>query len=93
MTGHDDHCRIVTVATWQAAIRGKKMKHQKMLRCKAKDFDRMKSIAMCQLSSCKIIAQPFLLKRHACRVQTEMSKEAFRTCHSKKTDGISKRAC
>lgn len=84
MTGHDDHCRILTVATWQAAIRGGKKNEtskKKKLRCKAKDSARMKSIAMCRLSSCEIIARPMLLKRHGCRVQTEMSKEGFRTCH------------
>lgn len=55
-------------------------------------FAEMKSIAARQLSSCKIIAQSLLLRRHSFRVQKEMGLplEAFRSCHSKKHDSIAK---
>lgn len=64
----------------------------KKLSYKAMVFAEMKSIAVRQLSSCKIIAQSSLLRRHGFRVQKEMGLpvEAFRSCHSEKHDSIAK---
>lgn len=64
----------------------------KKLSFKATVFAQMKSIAARQLSSCKIIAQSSLLRRHGFRVQKEMGLpvEAFRSCHSKKHDSNAK---
>ena len=64
----------------------------KKLSFKATVAARMKSIAARQLSSCKIIAQSPLLRRHGFRVQKEMGLpvEAFRSCHSEKHDSNAK---
>lgn len=73
----------------------KKRKHQKPSAkkengYKAVVFVGMKCIDTHQLSSCKIIAQSWLLKRHGWRVQEEMGEEAFRSCHSEKSSSIAK---
>ncbi len=74
--------RILTVATRRAGTREDKSNIKK-LGHKATVFAEMKSIAPRQLSSCKIIAQSSLLRRHGFRVQKEMGLpvEAFRSCH------------
>lgn len=90
--GYYYDCWILTVATRRAGRTERTNQTSKSFGYKSGGLTEMRSVAARQLSSCKIIAQSPLLRRHGFRLRKEtgLPVEAFRSCHSEKHDSVAK---